>query len=190
MMAGGVSAPSASLTQFDPMTLNAQEEQRYAELQAMALDAARHGDVDALAPMLQAGMPVNLRDEKGNTLLMLATYHGNEEAARVILRYDAEVDARNDRGQTPLAGVAFKGHLEIARLLLEAGADPVADQGGGRTPVMFAAMFGHLEMVKLLENKAAAKGWRKSSLGWLARIMAIPRAIFFRKLLRPSVAGN
>ena len=172
------------------MTSNAQEEQRYAELQLMALDAARHGDLDTLVPMLQAGMPVNLRDEKGNTLLMLAAYHGNEEAVRVLLRYDAEVDARNDRGQTPLAGVAFKGHLEVARILLESGGDPVADQGGGRTPVMFAAMFGHLEMVKLLEKKAAAKGWRKSSLGWLARIMAVPRAIFFRKPFRPSVAGH
>lgn len=172
------------------MTSNAQEEQRYAELQLIALDAARHGDPDTLVPMLQAGMPVNLRDEKGNTLLMLAAYHGHEEAVRVLLRHDAEVDARNDRGQTPLAGVAFKGHLEIARILLESGGDPVADQGGGRTPIMFAAMFGHLEMVKLLEKKATARGWRKSSLGWLARIMAIPRAIFFRKPLRPSLAGH
>jgi ankyrin repeat protein len=188
MMAGGVSAPPP-LTQSNPMTLNVQEEQRYAELQAMALDAARHGELDALKPMLRAGMPANLRDEKGNTLLMLAAYHGYAETVRVLLRYDAEVDARNDRDQTPLAGVAFKGYLEIARVLLDAGADPVADQGGGRTPVMFAAMFGHLEMVKLLEKKAVAEGWRKSSLGWLARIMAIPRAIFFRKPLRPFVAG-
>ena len=70
-MAGGVSAPSA-LTQSNPMTVTAQEEQRYTELQAMALEAARHGDLDALEPMLRAGMPANLRDEKGNTLLMLA----------------------------------------------------------------------------------------------------------------------
>ncbi|WP_193212649.1 ankyrin repeat domain-containing protein [Luteolibacter marinus] len=169
-----------------------QEMQRYDELQQMALDAARQGDVDTLAPMLQAGMPVNLRDEKGNSLLMLATYHGNEEASRVILRYDAEVDARNDRGQTPLAGVAFKGHLNIARLLLDAGADPLADQGGGRTPIMFAAIFGHLEMVKLLEAAAADAGSRRSSLGWLARLMALPRgilALFHPKARHPFVAA-
>ena len=171
------------------MMLNAQEEQRYAELQAMALDAARHGDLETLGPMLQAGMPANLRDEKGNTLLMLAAYHGHADTVKLLVRYDAEVDARNDREQTPLAGVAFKGHVDIAQVLLDAGADPVADQGGGRTPVMFAAMFGHLEMVKLLEKRAVAKGWRRSSLGWLARIMAIPRSIFIRKPLRPFVAA-
>lgn len=170
------------------MTITAEEEARYAELQAMALDAARHGDLETLEPMLEAGMPVELCDEKGNTLLMLAAYHGHLQTLRALLRCDAEVDARNDRNQTPLAGVAFKGHLDVARLLLDAGADPVADQGGGRTPVMFAAMFGHLEMVKLLEASAAKQGWRKSSLGWLARVMAIPRMLFFRKLMRPATA--
>ncbi len=171
------------------MTSKVQEEQRYAELQAMALEAARHGDLEALEPMLHAGMPANLRDNKGNSLLMLAAYHGHVDAVRTLVRYDAQVDARNDRDQTPLAGVAFKGYLDVARALLDAGADPVADQGGGRTPVMFAALFGHLEMVRLLETKAVAKGWRKSSLGWLARIMAIPRAIFARRPMRPFVVG-
>ena len=181
-MAGG-HLGTVRLNFSKPMTLSAQEESRYAELQAMALDAARHGDLEALEPMLEAGMPVNLRDEKGNTLLMLAAYHGNPEVVWALLRRDAAADERNDRNQTPLAGVAFKGHLEVARLLLDAGADPVADQGGGRTPVMFAAMFGHLEMVKLLEASAVKQGWRKSSLGWLARVMSIPRMLFFREPL-------
>jgi hypothetical protein len=187
-MAGGVFTPSAA-NSCKAMTVSVEEEKRYAELQAMALDAARHGDLEALEPMLEAGMPVNLRDEKGNTLLMLAAYHGHPKTVWALLRRDAEVDTRNDREQTPLAGVAFKGHLDVAKLLLDAGADPVADQGGGRTPVMFAAMFGHLEMVKLLEATAVKQGWRKSSLGWLARVMAIPRVLFFRKLMKPSAAA-
>lgn len=170
------------------MTLTAEEEQRYAGLQRIALDAARHGDLATLEPMLEAGIPANLRDEKGNTLLMLAAYHGQPEAVSLLLDHHADPDARNDREQTPLAGVAFKGHLQVARILLGGGADPLADQGGGRTPVMFAAMFGHTEMLELLETAAAARGSRKSSLGWLARIMAIPRALFFRKPLRPFVA--
>jgi len=163
------------------------EQRRYAELQQMALDAARQGDTEMLRPMLEAGMPVELKDRKGNTLLMLAAYHGNAQTVELLLEKGAEPDARNDRDQTPLAGVAFKGHLDVARILLAAGADPLADQGGGKTPVMFAAMFGHPEMVALLETAASA-GKRKAWLGWLARLMAIPRAIFFRRPLRPFVA--
>jgi ankyrin repeat protein len=164
------------------------EQRRYAELQQMALDAARQGDTDLLRPMLDAGLPVELKDGKGNTLLMLAAYHGNLDAVSLLLEKGADPEARNDRGQTPLAGVAFKGHLDIARTLLKAGADPFADQGGGKTPVMFAAMFGHPEMVKLLESTSAPTGTRKASLGWLAKVMAIPRALFFRRPLRPFVA--
>ncbi|MGZ0708739.1 ankyrin repeat domain-containing protein [Coraliomargarita sp. W4R53] len=132
------------------------EETRYAELQEIALDAARNGDTDALRPMIQAGLPVNLKDDKGNSLLMLAAYHGNIKTVRMLLAEGADPDARNDRKQTPLAGVAFKGGLDVATMLVEAGADANADQGGGRTPVMFAAMFGHHAMVEYLETKIGA----------------------------------
>jgi dihydropteroate synthase len=107
---------------------------------------------------------------------------------QLLLEHRAEPDARSDRNQTPLAGVAFKGHLDVARLLLAAGADPLADQGGGKTPVMFAAMFGHPQMVALLEG-ARSSGQRKAWHGWLARLVAIPRAIFFRRPLRPFIAA-
>ena len=45
------------------------EEKRYAELQAVALDYARCGETEPLAQMLRHGLPVNLADTKGNTLL-------------------------------------------------------------------------------------------------------------------------
>jgi len=128
------------------------ENQRYIELQQIALDASRRGDTNTLRPMVEAGLPVDLQDEKGNTLLMLASYHGNVDTVRMLLANGANPDARNDREQTPLAGVAFKGYLEVAQVLVEGGADANADQGGGRTPVMFAAMFGHQAMVEYLES--------------------------------------
>ncbi|MEK7953639.1 ankyrin repeat domain-containing protein [Luteolibacter soli] len=164
------------------------EHRRYAELQQMALDAARQGDTEMLRPMLEAGMPVELKDSKGNTLLMLAAYHGNTEAVELLLEHQAEADARNDRGQTPLAGVAFKGHLSVARILLAAGANPLADQGGGKTPAVFAAMFGHPDMVTLLEKSSGPSARLKIPLGWLARLMAIPRAIFFYRSQRAFAA--
>jgi ankyrin repeat protein len=165
------------------------EQRRYAELQQMGLDAARQGDTDMLRPMLEAGMPVELKDGKGNTLLMLAAYHGNARTVELLLEKGAAPDARNDRDQTPLAGVAFKGHLDVARLLLAAGADPLADQGGGKTPVMFAAMFGHPGMVTLLEG-AASSGKRKAWHGWLARFTGILRVVILRSTSRPFVVGH
>ena len=85
------------------------DDQRYAELQQRALDHARHGETEPLAAMLLHGLPVNLADAKGQSLLMLASYHGNVETTRMLLEQGADADRRNDRGQTPLGGAAFKG---------------------------------------------------------------------------------
>ena len=97
------------------------EERRYGELQLMALDHARHGETEQLAEMLRHGLPVNLADAKGQTLLMLASYHGRLETSRMLLEHGAGVDRRNYRGQTPLGGAAFKGYEEMVTLLLAHG---------------------------------------------------------------------
>jgi ankyrin repeat protein len=137
--------------------ITAEEEARYAELQRLALDAARKGDVGMLGPMLEAGMPVNLADEKGNSLLMLASYHGHLQLTELLLKAGAAPDQRNARNQTPLAGVAFKGGLEIAKMLVKYGADPDADQGGGRYPVQFAAIFGNPDIVEFFNSLQLTK---------------------------------
>jgi ankyrin repeat protein len=151
-------------------TVTEAEEKYYAELQHLALGFARNGETKHLAAMLHAGLPVNLSDEKGNSLLMLASYHGNMDTTRTLLERGADVDRRNDRGQTPLGGVAFKGHEKIAALLLAHGADIDADNGGGMTPIMFAAMFGRTKMVMLLQACGASLALR-NRLGISARLM-------------------
>ncbi len=146
------------------------EERRYAELQAMALDFARDGETDPLREMLRHGLPVNLSDARGNSLLMLASYHDRKDTVQMLLEHGAEVDRRNDHGQTPLGGVAFKGYEDIATLLLGRGASIDADNGVGMTPVMFAALFGRTRMVKLLERHGASLN-RRNRLGFSARWM-------------------
>ena len=95
------------------MEATADELKRYEELQVFALDFARTGKTQDLKAMLQAGMPVNLCDHKGNSLIMLASYNGNLETTSMLLDFGAEVDKKNDRGQTPRAGVSFKGYLDF-----------------------------------------------------------------------------
>lgn len=149
------------------------EEARYAELQLRAVDCARTGaDLEVLQAMIEAGLPVNLADPKGNTLLMLAAYHGNAGAVRLLLRHGANPERRNHRNQTPLGGVAFKGHAGIAEFLLDAGADINADQGNGMTPLMFASMFGRTETARLL-LKRGANARRRNRWGLTAPLFSL-----------------
>lgn len=87
-------------------------------------DFARAGDTVRLRAYVEQGVPVNLTDATGNTLLMLAAYHGHAETVRALVALGADPDRTNDRGQSPLAGAVFKGEDDVVRVLLAAGADP------------------------------------------------------------------
>lgn len=114
------------------------------EIAHQVFDFARAGDAARLAAYVDAGVPVDLTDASGNTLVMLAAYHGHPDAVRVLVGRGAEVDRVNDRGQTPLAGAVFKGEDEVVTVLLDAGADPDA---GAPTARATAAMFGRPDLM-------------------------------------------
>ncbi len=46
---------------------------------------ARMGHAEELAGLFAQGLPANLRNDKGDSLLMLAAYNGQAETARVVL---------------------------------------------------------------------------------------------------------
>lgn len=106
---------------------------------ALVRDFAREGDVAQLAEFLDHGIPVDLRDDDGNTLLMLAAYHGRLEGVRLLLDRGADPNLRNHRDQTPVAGALFKGEDQVVQLLKESGADLDAGTPSGRQA---AEMFG------------------------------------------------
>ncbi len=122
------------------------------ELATRVFGMARTGDAASLASYVDAGVPVNLTNEKGDTLVMLAAYHGHADAVRVLLERGADVDRLNDRGQSPIAGAVFKGEEAVVRALVEAGADPRA---GHPTAVDAAVMFERPDLLALLERPTA-----------------------------------
>jgi uncharacterized protein len=118
------------------------------QLSTQAFDCARQGDTDRLAAYVDAGVPVDLTTDRGDSLLMLAAYHGHADTVRALLDRHAETDRVNEQGQTPLAGAVFKDAREVVTVLVEAGADPEA---GAPSAVETATMFGMTEMLELLD---------------------------------------
>lgn len=112
---------------------------------------ARAGDTERLAKVFEMGFAApNIRDGKGNSLLMLASYNRNHETTRLLLRHGGDPELANDRGQVPLSGAAFNGDTEITRLLIEHNAEVNARDPDGKTALMFAAMFNRIEIIDLL----------------------------------------
>jgi ankyrin repeat protein len=116
---------------------------------AKVFNLAREGGTDTLAAYVDAGVPANLSNDKGDTLVMLAAYHGHSQTVAALLERGADPDRPNDRGQTPLAGAVFKGERAVIEALLDGGADPTA---GTPSAVETARMFGNDDLVALFEG--------------------------------------
>ena len=107
-------------------------------------DFARAGDTARLRAYVEQGVPANLTDATGNTLLMLAAYHGHADTVRALVVLGADPDRTNDRGQSPLAGAIFKGEGDVVRALLAAGADPDVGTPSARAT---AQMFERADLI-------------------------------------------
>ncbi|MBO2451267.1 ATP-binding protein [Actinomadura barringtoniae] len=120
------------------------------EFATKLFDLARDGQTEQLVSYVDAGVPVNLTNDKGDTLLMLAAYHGHAGTVQALAARAADIERPNDRGQRPLAGAVFKKEPEVVRVLLDAGADPEA---GEPSAADTARMFGHAEFLEWFEER-------------------------------------
>jgi len=125
------------------------DSEKLTELAHFVFDLARSGDDEQLAAYLDGGVPVNMTDASGNTLLMLAAYNGQPSTVTLLASRGADVNRMNDRGQSPIAGAVFKMEPEIVRTLLAAGADPTA---GSPSAIDTARMFQQTELLALMEG--------------------------------------
>lgn len=115
-------------------------------------DLARAGEAARLLDYVRAGVPVDLTDAKGNTLLMLAAYHGHADLVRGLAGLGADPDRVNDRGQTPLAGAVFKREPDVVQALMDAGADPDL---GEPSALAAAHFFDSADLLPILKRRPA-----------------------------------
>lgn len=119
-----------------------------AELAGRLFEMARAGDA-TLIGYVQAGVPVNLTNQAGDTLLMLSAYHGHADVVSGLIDLGADVNRANDKDQTPLAGAVFKSHDQVVAALVAGGADPDAGHPTARDA---ASMFGREDYLGLLDK--------------------------------------
>lgn len=122
---------------------------------------AREGSMELLT-YLKAGVPPNLTNNRGDTLLMLAAYHGHADLVRAMMTMSEEEmriqhdkpdpNQLNGRGQSIVAGAVFKGHDDVVQVLIEHGADPLAGQPSAEDT---AKMFNRWD------DDAQKKGFKK-----------------------------
>lgn len=126
-------------------------DQELQELAGKVFDFARNGQTDQLAEYLEHGVPVDLANQNGDTLVMLAAYKGHADTVGMLAKRGADVNKLNDRGQSPLAGAIFKKEESVIEALIAAGASPTV---GTPSAVDTATMFGQEELAARLRELA------------------------------------
>ncbi|MFC7402069.1 ankyrin repeat domain-containing protein [Citricoccus sp. GCM10030269] len=137
-----------STSQHDPTTPPELTDEQVEFLNSL-FDLARAGDADQLLPLLDQGIPVDLTNHRGDTLLILATYNDHASLAQELIQRGADVNHLNERGQSALSCAVFVQNEESVRALLAAGADPDAGPVSARAAV---EMFGLESMRSLLDG--------------------------------------
>ncbi len=112
-------------------------------------DLAREGDAEKLMAVIDQGIPVDLTDSKGDTLLILAAYNGHDAVAAGLLERGADINRLNDKGQGALTCAVFRKNEPLTRFLLQNGADP---RLGAQNALAVTDMFGLPELKAVIEE--------------------------------------
>ncbi len=113
-------------------------------------ELARNGGAGPLSVMLNAGVPVNIRTNTGDSLLMLACTNGHIDTARLLLENGANPNLRNDQLQTPLMAAAVANRADMVERLLEAGAEKSLTDADGHSALDLARSMGAEDAIRAL----------------------------------------
>jgi ankyrin repeat protein len=122
---------------------------RDADLPAAAADA------DAVARLLELGLPADARDERGATALLRASGAGALQSVQRLLAAHADPKLTVDTGASPLSAAVSARHADIVRALVSAGVPVDERHTDDVTALMIAAALGHADMIACLRELGA-----------------------------------
>ena len=85
-------------------------------------NAVQSGDYEAVVQFWTAGGDINIQDERGETLLMIAAFHKDERICKMLLIAGALVNLKSMRGETALDMATFAEDPKVVDLLRKYGA--------------------------------------------------------------------
>ncbi|XP_069787505.1 ankyrin repeat and SOCS box protein 3 isoform X2 [Narcine bancroftii] len=113
--------------------------------------AAKHGHLEIVRILLQAGANPDAITNENVTPLFLATEKGYIAVVRILLKYGARINGFHSACLWSVVHqAAYQGHLEVLKFLLGKGADKESKDDYGITPLFLAAQYGKLESLRIL----------------------------------------
>lgn len=113
------------------------------------------GDIANVVMFVNAGMHVDVLNERGWTPLMVALFEGQEKVALFLIRKGADPYFRDTTGYRPIHWAAFHGYVSVIRELAERRAKLDIKTDFGWPPLLQAAARGFAVAVDTLAELGA-----------------------------------
>lgn len=147
------------------------------------IDALRDADATEAARLIEAGAPLNERDESGATALMWAVQRLDAGLTERLLKAGADPNLSNALGLSPLQIALDLRAGDLAVRLIEAGAKVNAARTSGETVLMTAARAGQLSAMAALIARGADVNARERQFHQTALMWSIGHPEQVRLLL-------
>ncbi|MGH8192653.1 MAG: ankyrin repeat domain-containing protein [Rhodanobacteraceae bacterium] len=112
-------------------------------------------DPDAVARLLELGLPVDGRDERGATALLRACGAGSLQSVQRLLAAGADPALTVDTGASPLSAATSARHPDILRALVASGVAVDHPHADDVTALMIAAALGYPAVAAVLRELGA-----------------------------------
>ena len=125
----------------------------HADAQVDLFRAARADNAGGVQSLLDRGVNPNVRDEFGQTALLVAMREPSPKVVDVLIASPkVNVEMRNSKDESPLMIAALKGQQDVVMKLIARDADI---NKPGWAPLHYAATNGHVAVMKVLLEKHA-----------------------------------
>ena len=109
-------------------------------------------DADKVQKLINNGIDINQRDEKGRTFLFSLASKRKIDAIKILLKNKIDINIEDDYGKTVLAEAVSKGDGMMIRFLLDNGASVNHKNSSNRTIIQDVALEGDYKVFRILMN--------------------------------------
>ncbi len=122
----------------------------------LLMEAFKRSNDPLVQKLISQGVPPNVEDDDGNTMLLIAASNGDLELVKKCLNdYNLYLLKKNNFGENALMKAVYSGSIPLCRYLLEKGIDIEAQNNKGETALFYSMSNQSMELFEFLLTSRA-----------------------------------
>ena len=98
------------------------EKESKVDINEAFITACKEGDEEFASILIKMGANVNIKDDKGNTPLIVASYNGHKEIVSMLIKNKANLNDKKNEGDTAIMEACKQKNIDIIAILIKNGA--------------------------------------------------------------------